>query len=440
MKIVQFTAENVKRLKLVQITPKGHMVEITGKNGQGKTSVLDAIWYALGGKENLPSVPIRKGQEKGRITLDLGEFIVERRFTAKDSSITVKSPDGAASYNSPQKMLDALVGSLSFDPLEFARADAAAQFAILRQTVKPDIDFEKIAVENKADYEERTRVNKTAKEQRAIAANIMVPEGLPDAPIDETALDKELRDAYDANAQLAIQAQERQNERERIDRSAGELDRRRDRIEEVRKELKRLEDVLVQAEGAHQRERDLLAQLPPLPEKVDVDTIRKRADDAKGTNRNIQRRDNKLAATASAEVHEGKAAALTKSMADRETAKLEALKACKMPVDGLGFGDGIVTLNELPFDQASDAERLRVSIAIAMATNPKLRVIRIRDGSLLDEDSMKVIAQMAKDGDFQFWVETVGNGADAVGIVLEDGEVKSDNQEEEQVGTSKSGS
>jgi len=108
-----------------------------------------------------------------------------------------------------------------------------------------------------------------------------------------------------------------------------------------------------------------------------------------------------------------------------------------MPVDGLGFGDGIVTLNDLPFEQASDAERLRVSIAIAMATNPKLRVIRIRDGSLLDEDSMKMIAEMAKDGDFQYWIERV-DSTGTVGIVLEDGEVKADNQEEETSGPSKS--
>ena len=112
----------------------------------------------------------------------------------------------------------------------------------------------------------------------------------------------------------------------------------------------------------------------------------------------------------------------------RDTVKAAAISLAKMPVAGLSLGDGEVMLNELPFEQASDAERLKVSIAIAMAMNPKLRVIRIRDGSLLDENSMKAIAEMAHEGGYQFWVERVETSG-KVGIVLEDGEVIADNQE-----------
>ncbi len=57
MKIVQLQAENVKRLKAVEISPEGHIVEITGRNGQGKSSVLDAIWWALAAPEPRPTAP-----------------------------------------------------------------------------------------------------------------------------------------------------------------------------------------------------------------------------------------------------------------------------------------------------------------------------------------------------------------------------------------------
>jgi len=329
MKIVQFTAENIKRLKLVSITPKGHMVEITGKNGQGKTSVLDAIWYALGGKENIPAVPIRRGAEKARVTLDMGEFIVERRFTEKDSTITVKTSDGSATYASPQKMLDALVGSLSFDPLEFSRAGAAEQFAILRQTVKPDVDFDKIAAENKADYEKRTNSNKAAKEQRAIAANIAVPEGLPAEPVDESALDKELRDGYEANSQVEIQKEKRRQDSERWNGYGGEIQALRLKADELRQQAIKVDQqaATLEKEVATQLER--IAALPPLAEKIDVDALRKRCDEAKAVNVAIQRRTNKANATAAAEDHEVGSAALTKRMADREASKLAALKASR---------------------------------------------------------------------------------------------------------------
>ncbi len=110
-------------------------------------------------------------------------------------------------------------------------------------------------------------------------------------------------------------------------------------------------------------------------------------------------------------------------MEARNAAKAKAIAAAKMPVAGLEFGDGEILLGGLPFDQASDAERLRTSIAIAMAANPKLRVIRVRDGSLLDDQAMTLLGEMAEAADMQVWIECVGD-AGKVGIVMEDGMVR----------------
>jgi hypothetical protein len=110
-------------------------------------------------------------------------------------------------------------------------------------------------------------------------------------------------------------------------------------------------------------------------------------------------------------------------MDKREVEKREAIAAAKFPVDGISFGDNEVLLNGVPFVQASDAERLCCSIALAMAMNPKLRIIRVRDGSLLDDDSMKLLARMAEEKDYQVWIERV-DGSGRVGVVIEDGRVK----------------
>src|SRR6266852_4238630 len=81
MKIVKFSAENIKKLKAVEITPDGTLVEITGPNGSGKSSVLDAIFYALGGASDVPSHVIRQGENRATVTLDLGTLVVTRHFT-----------------------------------------------------------------------------------------------------------------------------------------------------------------------------------------------------------------------------------------------------------------------------------------------------------------------------------------------------------------------
>jgi hypothetical protein len=146
-------------------------------------------------------------------------------------------------------------------------------------------------------------------------------------------------------------------------------------------------------------------------------------NEARVINANVERARQKAVYYQTAKRYEDEAKALTEAIDARDQAKRAAIAAAKMPVPGLDFGDGVVLLAGVPFDQASDAERLRASVAIAMAANPKLRVIRIRDGSLLDEDAMKVLEQIAIERDFQVWIERVDSSGQ-VGFVLEDGHVR----------------
>ena len=101
--------------------------------------------------------------------------------------------------------------------------------------------------------------------------------------------------------------------------------------------------------------------------------------------------------------------------------KAAMLAAATFPVDGLGFGaDGGVTFQGVPLAQASGAERIRVSMAVALAANPEIRVVLIRDASLLDEDSMAAVVAMAEAADAQVWLERVGT-ADPGAVVIVDG-------------------
>lgn len=434
LRIINFQAENLKRLSVVNIKPDGALVQITGKNGQGKSSVLDAIWWALEGAGNITTQPIRRGQERAMVRLDLGEkdaveVSVIRTFkrnpkdeTTFTTDITVESPDGGR-HSSPQKMINAWLGSLSFDPLEFARQKPAEQFDVLKALV-PGYDFDAMARLDKADYDKRTDLNRRHREKTAQVAAIQIPAEIPTAKIDEAALVQEIASVGDFNAQIDMRADRRRQTAEQIEQLKADADESRAEIVQLQAQIDKLNSEIEQYDTARGELEQKMAAAPPLDEKKDPAEVTQRLEDAKRHNALVDRMAQRTALQDEAAELAKQAQSLTQAIEDRATAKQKAIAEAQLPVDGLTLGDGIVLLNGVPFDQASDAERLRTSIAIAMAQNPRLRVIRARDGSLLDEDAIKLVEEMAAGREFQVWLERV-DGSGKIGFVLEDGHVKS---------------
>jgi hypothetical protein len=426
MKIIQLEAENVKRLRAVTIRPDGNIVEISGRNGQGKSSVLDAIWWALSGTTHIQAVPIRKGENEARIRLDLGEIKVIRTFRKREdetftTSLTVESTEGAR-YPSPQRMLDSLLGALSFDPLAFTRMDGKAQLQAMRRFV-PGVDFEATEAANKADFDRRTDLNRQAKQFRAQAAGIAVPEDLPQERVDDVALLDELTRAGEHNAELE-RRKARRDEANNAARSLSEqASARRSEATELRRRADEYDQRAQADEIAADELRERIRTAPALPEAIDVAPIRARIAEASRLNAAFEARDRRAGVEREADRVESQVATLTAAIKSRKDGMQAAVAKAEMPVPGLTFGADEILLAGVPFDQASSAEQLRTSVAIAMAANPKLRVIRVQDGSLLDEEAMRILAEMAAEADYQVWIERVGT-AGAVGIVIEDGAVR----------------
>ena len=425
MKIISLQAENFKRLVAVEIYPDGALVQITGRNGQGKTSILDAIWAALAGASVAPKEPIRKGANEARIRLDLGEIRVTRTFRRKEeggatTSIVVENADGAR-FPSPQRMLDSLLGALCFDPLAFARMDPKGQFDTLRQFV-PGVDFEAIEAQNRTDYQRRTDLNRRAKELRASAAGITVPEGTPAELVDESALIAELTAAGDANADIERRKAARQGVQNDANHKKAEGVSLRNRAAELRAqadEADRLASAKLDEAAALDQRLDNAGSLPA---PVDTAEINRAITQAREINQAVAARRARDIGLAEAHKIERQAEALTQQMEQRTADNVAAIAAARMPIDGISFGDGTVLLNGLPFEQASDAEQLQTSVRIAMALNPKLRVVRIRDGSLLDDDAMRLLGELADANDMQVWLEKV-DSTKSIGFVIDDGRV-----------------
>lgn len=426
MKIIKLEAENFKRLTVVAIAPTGNLVEIGGKNGQGKTSVLDAIWVALGGMSASPAKPIRSGEESAVIKLDLGDYRIIRKFKpGKDGGVTtdlrVENAEGTKLSN-PQTILDSLLGKLTFDPLQFARMDKRAKFDTMRAFV-PSFDFIKAEDDNRKDYDKRTTVNRQAKEARAAAELIKLDPSLPEKAPSIVELSADLDAAGKHNADIET----RKSNRERFSNDAANMRKEAQRILNEADSLAKQAEVMrnaaqAKAEEAKQIE-EKLAAAGPLPEPIDTTPIRQKIAESDRVAAAIRDRDRRNELVFSAKASEEEAELITERMNLREIAKRDAIASANLPVDGITFGNNEVLLGGVPFEQASDAQQLIASLSIAMAMNPKLKIIRIRDGSLLDDDSLRLVAEIADKNDYQIWIERVGN-VGKTGIVLEDGHVK----------------
>ncbi|NTD85444.1 AAA family ATPase [Agrobacterium tumefaciens] len=420
MKIVQLNAENIKRLVAVEIRPDGNLVEITGKNGQGKTSILDAIWWALDTNKTVQSKPVRDGAESGFIELDLGEYIVRKKFTPRENgdvtiSLTVKNKDGAK-FGSPQELLSGFIGDLTFDPIAFSRMKPRDQVTALRALV-PGYDFEAADKANRDDFDQRTDINRRARELKAQIEGLSVPEGTPDERISSDDLMQELQSALEKNAQADAVVAKRANIAERISNME-------ETIAFKKQQVKDLQSQIVKAELDLEELRDEEDGLGEPAEKADIEAIRRRVTESEEINRRVDRKKQRAALEKELSEAEEMSASLTKTIEARKSAAAKAVREARLPVAGLELTEEAILLNGQPFNQASDAEQLRVSIAVAGAMNPRLRIVRVRDGSLLDNDSMAALTSYAEENDLQLWIETVQSNRETA-IVIEDGRVRS---------------
>lgn len=401
MKIIQLTASNVKRLKAVEITPDGTLQVIGGRNAQGKSSVLDAIWLALGGgkagKET--TLPIRDGESKASVTLDLGDLVVTRSWTQKGTTLKVTSKDGAV-YGSPQKMLDELVGRLSFDPLEFTRLSAREQRDALLDLVDLDVDVDALDAERAEVFAQRTEVGRQGK----AIGDVQVDDDLPAEEQSAGAIIQQIREAEDHNREVESYREQHSTAERRCDEIAAQ-------IRELQDRLQRMEE---DRDAAH---KYLLAN-----SLHDTSPLESQLATVEETNAQIRANNGQRAHAARKAELRDRYNALTERLTELDEQKAQTLASATFPVPGLGFDEHGVTFQGVPFSQASSAEQIRVSLAMAMALNPKLRVLRIKDGSLLDEDTLAAIREQVAGNDFQLWLERVGD-ADEGAVIIEDGAV-----------------
>ena len=415
--IISLTVENIKKIKAVTIRPNGDFVEITGRNGQGKSTVLDAIWWALKGKDNIQAAPIRNGEKSGKITLELDQYTIERSFRRNElgddytTKITVTTKDKAR-MSSPQAVLDGFTGMLGFDPLAFMRQTPKEQYDTLRGLCRLEVDVEELDRKYKELFAQRTEINRDVKVCQARLSNMQIPDNAPTERVDVAVLVDKVNEINAANS--AVQQKQRMRQTLLADnvRRSDETARLKARLAEIERETE-------QANG----------QIKAITEYLQVHKIQdasaysEKIKQAEQINSIMDLRDNRALEEKALRTAQKMADELTAQMQGLQERKRAAIESAKLPVTGLEFGEGELLLNGVPLAQLSAAEQLKLSMDIAMSENPKLRVILLKDASLLDAQSMEYIRTRAEAEGYQIWAERVASDG-AVGFVIEDGELK----------------
>lgn len=411
LRIVELRVRNVKRIRAAHIVPDGSMIQITGANGQGKTTILDSIMFAFAGEGSIPEGALRRGADSGEIEVDVGEFKVKRTFTdGKKSVIKVTRPDGAP-IAGPQTFLSGLVGNVAFDPLAFSRMDPKAQAAVLRRVLGLDAAFLELDQKMAAAVEARRDVGSRLRGAESELAQLPTPATRPEQPVDLAALVQQVQEAQAANAN-------NKTDREWLTAARGSLQKWDDKIAELERSL-----------AAARESRGTVAarideQVDRIEALVDVDLVpmQTRMRDAQAINARVEVAKRRAALVEKVSGLRNEHDQRDQDVKAIQESKTALVEGSKMPVEDLAFGPDGVTFRGIAFDQCSSAEQLKVSVAVGLAQNPRLRIMLVRDGSLLDTASLAALEEMAEAADAQVWVERVDESGE-VGVVIEDGAV-----------------
>lgn len=438
LRITAIAIDSFMRLRSVRLRPEvgRAIVRITGRNAQGKTSIMTALAVALGGAKWLPADPVNHDAESAEIKIELdgdGGALVVRRRIAKDGTmqLEVRDADGVP-VRKPQERLDALVGHSMLDPLAFLQLKAPEQRAKLLALIPEAEQLATFEAQREAAFKARTDVNRALRDADGELARLPCPEPVeaPDvgdlhaqlaAIAEQRAARRIAGERQQAAAAKLAAASEAQARTRRALEAAEQAHREAGRVrQEAEAELQALELDLRNGRNGRDQADELAAEAATETRvKAAIADAKAAAARAAAATAAIARY---TAATAQRDNLAARSERLTAAIAGIDASKAALLEAAQMPVEGLSVTAEAVTYQGVPLAQASGAERLRVALALAIAARPGLRDVWIRDGALLDDDSLAAVEAHAAAAGACVWVELVGEGADDA-IIISDGTV-----------------
>lgn len=407
VKINELLIENVKRVKAVQFEPSTDgLTIIGGRNGQGKTSVLDAIAWALGGNNYKPSVPERDGAlVPPNLHLELSNgLIVERK--GKNSTLKVTDPNG---NKSGQQLLNEFVSTLALDLPKFINgSDKDKADSLLKILGIGDVLAQLDTKENQL-YAQRIEVGRIADRKKKAADEMPMYPNVPKEPVSATELIKQQQEILARNGE---NEQKRQNAA-RYERMLAEA---QIAFDEAKAALQKAEqDCLTARKSAEDLHDESTAELEKNLAEIEALNIKIRANSTKE------------AAEVEANNLQQEYDGLTEQIESVREERNKLLDSAELPLPGLSVKDGKLIYNNMPWDGMSGSDQLKVATAIVRKLNPQCGFVLMDKLEQMDLETLQGFGAWLKQEGLQVIATRVSTG-DECSIIIEDGMVKGDTE------------
>lgn len=406
VRITSLELANVKRIKAVALDPAPTgLTVIGGKNGQGKTSVLDAIAWALGGERFRPDAAKREGSvldPELRVQLSNGLTVIRK---GPKSALTVVDESGR---RSGQQLLNEFVEVLALDLPKFLNASDKERASILLNILGIQDQLDALEREERAAYDQRLQVGRDRDRARHYAEELPWNEGAPETEVSMADLTAEM----EAAQAIISNNMQKRTELERLQNDAERL------LEQIDELQERYQSILIAA-------KSLADEVQHLPVPPDTDLILQRMKGAETTNAKVRENKAHLDADARAAALAEQYDELSIQVEDVRSRRMALLDGADMPLPGLSVQEGILTYKGQPWSCMSSAEQLRAATAIVARLKPECRFVLVDKLEQMDVDTLREFGAWAAERGLQVIGTRVSTGSEC-SIIITDGEVQSE--------------
>lgn len=417
VKITALEAENVKRIKAVALTPSPTgLTLVGGNNNQGKTSVLDALAWALGGDRFRPDAAQRDGAIAPahlKVTLSNG-VVVERK--GKNASLTVTDPTGR---RSGQQLLNAFVEPLALDLPRFMDASDKEKADILLRIIGIGAELHTRDLEIKGLYDKRTFTGQLAAQKKHFAEEMISYPEAPDEPVSASELIRQQQDILARNGEnQRLRAQYAELEQQ-VQQCVDELKRTRERIATLQQLADELDAKHTKLFNQRETARKTVAQLQDESTAELEASIR----DVEETNRKVRANLEKSRAEDEAAQYASEYDRLTESIQQKRADRMALLNGADLPLPGLSVEDGVLTYKGKHWRDMSGSDQLRVAAAIVRRLNPDCGFVLLDKLEQMDMTTLQEFSAWLEAEGLQAIATRVSTGSECQ-IIIEDGMVK----------------
>jgi len=410
VKISELQLQNIKRVRAVDITPSDGLNVIGGANAQGKTSVLDAIAYALGGEKYRPSEPQnRDGMAPAKLEITLSNGLVVTR-SGKNLDLKVVDPTGK---KAGQTLLNSFISTFALDLPKFLNASNKEKAKTLLDTLGIEAELTALDNEERKRADERLLAGREADRKRHYADELPEYPDAPEAPLSGAEMAKKLQDALAENAK-------HQAQRENLARLQDLVTRYNAEVVDLNQRLKAAQTDLAAAKN------DLAAaKAAPIEADVDTAAINAELEQIDTINSQVRTNQDKARASDEAEQAEAEYAAAGRAVEDVRQRRMALLNSVKMPLPGLTIEAGELVYNGAKWDCMSSMERVIVAISIVRQLKPECGFVLLDQLEVFDRAQLAKLRDWLAENNMQAIATRVADD-DTCDIIIEDGQILED--------------